>query len=343
MDKKQTGHDIIVIGGSAGAMAPLRTLLAQLPTQFDASIFVVVHMPASGTGVLRAVASAVSQLPVSQAREDIAFEPGHVYLAIPDHHLLLTDAGRMRLGRGPRENMARPAIDALFRSAAVAYGPRVIGVLLSGMLNDGVAGLEAIKRCGGFTVVQDPDEAVADEMPRNALRAVTVDAVAPVARLSETVCELQRRPAGAQIQVPRDIQLEVEIAAGERIDSASLRPVANPAPLTCPSCGGVMSRIRTGKVLRFRCQVGHAMTAEVLAREQEGAVDEALRVALRVIEERAELVTRMAEDSRASERGAVAQIYEQRAAEYRNYTDVLRRAILLSMDAAPSQEAGEAS
>lgn len=341
MEEKQTGHDVIVIGGSAGALAPLRNLLANLPVSFDASIFVVLHMAARGSGVLRTVTAAASRLPVHEAVDGAAFEPGHIYLAVPDRHLLLTRDGRLRFGRGPRENMARPAIDALFRSAAMVYGPRVIGVLLSGMLNDGAAGLEAIKRCGGLTVVQDPGEAIADEMPRNALRAVPVDNVVPSAQLSDVLCALLREPAGAPVQVPTDIELEVEIATGERIDSDSLRPIAGPAPLTCPSCGGVMSKIRTGKVLRFRCQVGHAMTAEVLAREQEDAVDEALRVALRVIEERAELVTRMADDNRASERADAAQLYEHRAAEYRNYAEVLRRAILLTMDAASSREAEE--
>lgn len=342
MEEKQPGHDVIVIGGSAGAFAPLKTLLAQLPASFGASIFVVLHMASRGIGVLRTVTAAGSRLPVHEAIDGAAFEPGHIYLAVPDRHLLLTRNGRMRLGRGPRENMARPSIDALFRSAATAYGPRVIGVLLSGMLSDGAAGLEAIKRCGGLTVVQDPGEAAADEMPRNALRAVPVDTVVPSARLRDLLCKWLREPAGVPVQVPVDIELEVEIATGERIDSDGLRPIEIPAPLTCPSCGGVMSPVRTGKALRFRCQMGHDMTAEVLAREQQDVVDEALRVALRVIEERAEVVTRMANDSRVSGRADAANLYEQRATEYRNYAEVLRRAILLGTDAASSPEDGTA-
>jgi two-component system chemotaxis response regulator CheB len=270
-------------------------------------------------------------------------EPGQVYLAVPDRHLMLDKAGTIRLGSGPRENMSRPSIDALFRSAALAYGPRVIGVLLSGMLNDGVAGLDAIKRCGGYAVVQDPEEAVADEMPRNALRRVSVDRVVATARLGEVLAELVREPAGTPVETPDDLRLEVDIAAGQRADSDVMRQVADPAPLTCPSCGGVMSKLRHGKLLRFRCQIGHAMSAEVLAKEQERAVDEALRVALRVIEERVELVTRMAEDGHQSGRASAAQMYEQRAAEYRSYADVLRRAVMLSMESIPSEEAKEAS
>lgn len=338
MDKKQTGHDIVVIGGSAGATAPLRALLAQLPNEFNASVFVALHLAANGSGLLRTVASAATHLPVRQAADDMVFAPGHVYLAAPDHHLLLTEDGRLRLGRGPRENMARPSIDSLFRSAALAYGPRVIGVLLSGMLNDGVSGLEAIKRCGGLTMVQDPDDAIADEIPRNALRKVQVNEVLPTAKLGDALLRMISQPAAAPIEAPVDIRVEVQIAAGERSDSDKLREIADAVPLTCPSCGGVMSEMRQGSLLRYRCQVGHAMTAEILAREQEGAVDEALRVALRVIEERAELVTRLADDNRASERCAAADIYERRAVEYRGYAEVLRRAVVLSMGGKPSLE-----
>jgi two-component system chemotaxis response regulator CheB len=329
---QQTGHDVVVIGGSAGAVAPLRALLSQLPADFTASVCVALHVPPRGYGVLRNVTASISHLPVHQAEEGMRIEPGHIYLAVPGCHLLLAETGVIRLGRGPRENMARPAIDALFRSAAVAYGPRVIGVLLSGMLNDGVAGLEAIKRCGGYTVVQDPQEAVAAEMPRNALRKVAIDVTAPTARLAEVVTELVTEPASPAMDIPDDLRMEVNIAAGDHIDSDVVRNFADPAPLTCPSCGGVMSKLRNGKLLRFRCQVGHAMSAEVMAKEQETAVDEALRVALRVIEERAALVARMADDNRRSERVAAAQMYEQRVAEYRNYADVLRRALILSME-----------
>jgi two-component system chemotaxis response regulator CheB len=338
----QTGHDIVVIGGSAGASAPLRTLLASLPAELSASLFVALHISARGSGILKTITSAATHLPVLQAVDGMPIQPGHVYLAVPDHHLLLTEAGVISLGRGPRENMSRPAIDALFRSAAVAYGPRVLGLLLSGKLNDGVAGLEAIKRCGGLALVQDPEEASADEMPRNALRKVAIDQVLPTARLAEAICGLVRQPAGPPVEVPDDLRLEVSIAAGNRADSDTARRMGDPAPLTCPSCGGVLSRLRYGKLLRFRCQVGHEMTAEVLAKEQEGAIDEALRVALRMIEERAELTGRLAEDSRQSQRTAIADLYQQRSAEYRNYADVLRRALMLSMTPVLAEQAGEA-
>ncbi len=323
-------RDIIVIGGSSGATAPLKTILGALPADLPAAVFIVLHIPARSIGILATVASAAGRLPVHQATDGMPITPGNVYLAVPDHHLILTN-GHMKLGRGPRENMARPAIDPLFRSAAAAYGSRVIGVILSGLLNDGASGLEAIKRCGGIAVVQDPADAIADEMPRSAIQATTVDLSVPSARIGDVLSEMAREPAGPGVPIPPDIRLEVDIAAGERVDSEVLRRIADPAPLTCPSCGGVLSAIRGSKPLRFRCQVGHGLTADIVAKEQENAVDEALRVALRIIEERAELVARMAEDGRNSGRRVVAEMYEERAAEYRQYADTIRRAVLIAM------------
>jgi two-component system chemotaxis response regulator CheB len=330
-------RDIIVIGGSSGATAPLRTILGALPEDLPAAVFIVLHIPARSLGILATVASAAGRLPVHPATDGIPITPGNVYLGVPDHHLIVA-GGHIRLGRGPRENMARPAIDPLFRSAAASYGSRVIGVVLSGFLNDGASGLEAIKRCGGVAVVQDPADAIADEMPRSALNAVTVDLSVPSARIGDVLSDLAREPAGPNVPIPPEIRLEVDIAAGERVDSEVLRRIADPAALTCPNCSGVLSAIRGAKPLRFRCQVGHGMTAEILAKEQENAVDEALRVALRVIEERAELVARLADDARNSGRRAVAEMYDERAIEYRSYADTIRRAVLLSLP--PSEPSG---
>ncbi|MBR0819907.1 chemotaxis protein CheB [Bradyrhizobium liaoningense] len=326
-----SNRDIIVIGGSAGATAPLKHILGRLPPDLPAAVFIVLHLPAQGLGILSTVASSAGPLPVRQAEDGMRIEPGRVYLAAPDHHLLLS-RNQVFLGRGPRENMVRPAIDALFRSAALYHGPRVIGVLLSGLLSDGAAGLNAIKRCGGMTVVQDPLDAISDEMPRRAMEATTVDLCVPGATMGDVLSELVREQAGAVLPIPPEIRLEVEIAAADRIGSDKLLSVANPVALTCPACGGVLSEVKEPRPMRFRCQVGHGFTADALAKEQEGHVDEALRVALRIIEERAELVQRMATDGRRSGRPAVVEMYETRAAEYREYADMIRRVVLQSLD-----------
>jgi two-component system chemotaxis response regulator CheB len=334
-----SNRDIIVIGGSSGATAPLKKILSTLPADLPAAVFVVLHIPAQGIGILSTVVSAASQLPVVQAESGMVIKNGQIYLAPPDHHLLLLESHIM-LGRGPRENMVRPAIDALFRSAALQYGPRVIGVVLSGLLSDGAAGLTAIKRCGGVALVQDPSDAMADEMPLRALEATTVDLCAPGAKIGDILADLSRERPGTKLPVPPEIRLEVEIAAGDRIGSDNLARIADPAALTCPGCGGVLSVLKAEHPLRFRCQVGHAYTADALAKEQEGRVDEALRVALRIIEERAELVHRMAEGARHRGRSAVAQTYGARAIEYREYADMIRRVVLNSLDPKPPKPEG---
>jgi two-component system chemotaxis response regulator CheB len=258
-------------------------------------------------------------------------ERGRIHLAPPDHHLIVHD-GHFRLGRGPRENLVRPAIDPLFRSAAIAYGPRSIGVILSGLLNDGADGLRAIKRCGGIALVQSPNDCEASDMPLAALAATPVDLSIEAASLGQA---LQRfvseespvsRPA-----VPPDIRLEVDIAAGSPLHSDRVASIASPVALSCPACGGVLSQMRDASPLRFRCQVGHGYTDQVLAQEQESSIDEAMRVALRIIEERAELVSRMGHDAAAVGRSSTAEMFAQRAAEYRGYADKLREAVFVKM------------
>jgi two-component system chemotaxis response regulator CheB len=207
-----TNRDIVVIGGSAGALAALKALLPDLPGDLSAAVFVVVHIGATTHSVLPEILSRAGPLPAQAARDGARFERGRIYVAPPDRHLLL-DRGRIALRRGPRENLARPAIDPLFRSAAVEFGSRVIGVLLSGMLCDGASGLRAIKRCGGIAVVQA--DAPYTEMPRHALDVTDVDHRVPAAELAALLVRLMAEPAGPSCEVPEDIRFEARIAAGE--------------------------------------------------------------------------------------------------------------------------------
>jgi two-component system, chemotaxis family, protein-glutamate methylesterase/glutaminase len=335
-------QDIIVIGGSAGSNSPLKEILSGLPVDFPASIFIATHVPSSSDYLVPALEKCCA-LPVVSATDGIPIERGCVYVAVPDHHLLVID-GTVRLGNGPRENMARPAIDPLFRSAALSYGPRTVGLILSGMLNDGASGLWAVKACGGTAVVQQPLDAKSDQMPLAALEAVTPDEVAPANQLAEVLIELVSRDAGQAGTCPDAVALEVEIAGGARLGSEALRQIADPSALTCPDCQGVLSEIRGQRPLRYRCQTGHAQTAEVLA-DRRREVDEALRVALRVMEERLTLVKRMGEDARQTGRNAVAELYESRAEEYRRYAQVLRQAAVASLrdDLNPEQTTPESS
>jgi two-component system chemotaxis response regulator CheB len=282
-------RDIIVIGGSLGAVDALRRVCADLPSDLPAAVFVVMHFGQHDWNPVSSLQHATA-LRVVVAQNGAPVERGIMYAPPPAHHLLVID-GAIRLGRGPRENMARLAIDPLFRSAAVSYGPRVIGLVLTGMLNDGAAGLAAVQQCGGVTVVQNLADARAASMPLGALQTSDVDYRA-------TAGEFAREPAGPSVPVPPEIGLEVEIALGSASDTPTLRKIGNPVELSCPSCGGVLSEIDAKPPLRFRCQVGHAFAADVLEREQHTPLD--LRVALRVIEERATLADSMAADAGAN-------------------------------------------
>ena len=192
-------HDIILVGASAGGLEALRTLLGNLPGNIAASIFVVLHI-GGRPSVLPKVLGAASSLSVAHAVDGAPIRMGHVHIAPPDRHLLIEQGnggqGRIRLSRGPRENLTRPAVDPLFRSAAEAFGPRVIGVILSGALGDGTAGLIGIKKHGGIAIVQDPDEAQYPGMPKNALKHAAVDHCAPLADISDLLASLSGATGG---------------------------------------------------------------------------------------------------------------------------------------------------
>lgn len=322
-------RDIVVIGGSLGGMTVLKQLLRDLPADLPASLLLVTHMPGQSTGYLPQMLADMTALTVRPAMEGQPIEHGHLYVAVPDRHLLVLD-GAIALGTGPRENMARPAIDPLFRSAALSFGPRVIGLVLSGLLNDGASGLRAIRAWGGLAVVQHPLDAEADAMPRAALQAVQTDHIGRAAELGGLLRRLAGSAAAATAEPAspsrEDLELEVAIAAGRRLGSRRLNRLAKPSALTCPHCQGVLSEVEGDTPLRFRCQIGHGFTAEAMIAAGEDSVGNALRIAMRMMEERLELVTRMARDARDSHRLAVAELYEARAAEYAGYAETLRRA-----------------
>jgi len=322
-------RDIVAIGGSAGSGPVLRQILRDLPADLPASVFVCTHVPSQSPGYLADALASVSALPVEQAIDGQPIERNRVYVASPDRHLLLID-GTIRLGEGPRENMVRPAIDPLFRSAALSYGPRAVGVVLTGMLNDGASGLHALKSAGGTAIVQHPIDAEVDQMPLAALEAADVDHVAAAADLAGIISQVVQSDAGPGVAPSESLTLEVEIAAGARVGSDQLKRIADPSPLSCPDCQGVLSEVRDEKPLRYRCQIGHSFTADVLASRIE-EVDEAVRVAMRVMEERVTLVERMARDARETGRTAVAELYEARAEEYRRYAETLRDAAILTL------------
>jgi two-component system chemotaxis response regulator CheB len=284
------GHNIIVIGTSAGGLEALDQLVAQLPTDLAASIFIVQHMSASDSGepLLRRLSRHQAFRP-KLADDGDRFKRGRIYIAPPDSHLLLKK-DKMRVTKGARENRQRPGIDPLFRSAAVAHGGRVIGIVLTGMLDDGTAGLMAIKRCGGVTIVQDPRDAAYSGMPVSALNNVDVDFCVSVSEMGPLLSTLVAKPHGRNKAVPSDIRTEATIAERVVSDVSQVNGLGDQVPYNCPGCGGVLWEIDTPGEKRYRCHTGHSYTDRALLASQSEKIEEMLWISLRMFEERKNLL-----------------------------------------------------
>ncbi|WP_208296519.1 chemotaxis protein CheB [Massilia sp. CCM 8734] len=291
---------IIVIGTSAGGQSALSVLVAQLPADFPAAILIVQHMAAtsSNEAMLRLLADK-GNLPCKQAAQHGVIKSGYIYLAQPDHHLMISQ-GKTLATKGARENRARPAIDPLFRSAAVEFGNRVIGVILTGYLDDGTSGMEVIRRCGGICVVQDPADAAYPDMPQNVLNHVKVDHCVPLAEMGSLLTRLALSERGARIAVPADVAIEAKIAQRVLSDLESVDFLGTQVPFNCPGCGGVLWQMKVGEHLRFRCHTGHAYTVATLLAEQTAKMEETLWVALRMFEENKNLLVKMGTEGTAS-------------------------------------------
>lgn len=337
MDAKTHNHDVVVIGASAGGLEATKALITALPAKLPAAVFIVIHI--GRTSYMAEILDKVSHLPVSRAVNGERVEAGRVYVAAPDHHLLLHNS-HVLLRRGPRENLARPAIDPLFRSAAASFGGRVIGVVLSGALNDGTAGLRAIKRCGGIAIVQDPDDALVPEMALSALKHVDVDCSVPIARMADVLLRFVAEPAGATPEIPIDVRLEAAIAAQEFGEMVNEDRLGDPAPFSCPECNGTLWEIDDPGVLRYRCRVGHAFTAEATLAAKSDEVDGLLWKLARSHEERSALARRTAERERTHAHHNLADHLEARAEEYQKDAELVRR-LLMNHNRATGPEGAE--
>jgi two-component system chemotaxis response regulator CheB len=332
---------LIVIGTSAGGIPALTKLVAQLPGTLPAAVLVVLHLaPESQGDIIVKLLAEHTALRCVLATNHAPLEAGTLYLAPPDRHLLAKE-DQVLVTKGPRENHYRPAVDALFRSAAVAYGPNVVGVVLTGMLHDGTAGLDFVKRCGGVAVVQDPADAEFPSMPQSALSAVEIDYVVPLAGMGRLLVDLVT-PAVAvppgTAYVPSDLRLEAGIAERVMGTSEEAGQLGHQIPLTCPDCGGALWELEHGSVHRFRCHTGHAFTAESLADSSREALEETLWVALRMMEERKVLLTSMAGHDKS--RWQVRQMAE-RLDELKGHINRLREFMLNGSDHGPNPPASE--
>ncbi|TMA33145.1 MAG: chemotaxis protein CheB [Deltaproteobacteria bacterium] len=323
-------RDLICIGTSAGGVEALKKIASALPENLPAAVVVVLHLAPDHRSALPHILTGAGPLPALHPKDQEPLSPGRIYIAPPDHHMLV-EPGRLRLVRGAKENSHRPAVDPLFRTAAYNYGSRAIGAILTGALDDGTGGLLAIKQRGGTTVVQDPEDAFCPDMPRSALDYVKPD---HIAKLSE-IGPLLGRLAGGRVEGSH----EVSPLLKDEAEIETLSPlhghetVGMPSPFSCPACGGVLNEVHEAGTVRFRCRTGHGFTPETALVEQRVTIEGALWAALRALEEQAELAHRMA--TRARRQGSVhsAVRFEDRFEAARKQADVLRR--LLAVEAGP--------
>jgi two-component system, chemotaxis family, protein-glutamate methylesterase/glutaminase len=322
---------IIVIGASAGGMMAVTELLSQFKEDINAAVLVVLHNNSklSGESTLERIQQN-SNLPCRFPKNEELIKRGYVYVAPPNLHILV-DGNKIKLGPGPKENRWRPSIDVLFRSAAVMYNSRVVGVILSGMMNDGTAGMDAIHRCGGTCIVQDPNEAEYPDMVLSALDAVEVNYCLPLEQMGDVIAEIVNSEPVVS-EVPEELQKENSIA--ERIASAikEVKSVGEKSEYICPDCGGGLWQIVNGNIVRFRCHTGHVFDQNELLIRQSESLENTLWTALRMMEERKLLLERMAsqEKSKGWKRTAVDK--EDRATDLQEHIERLKQ-ILFSTQA----------
>ncbi|HEX2224587.1 MAG TPA: chemotaxis protein CheB [Thermoanaerobaculia bacterium] len=317
-------RDIVVIGASAGGVAALSNLVGELPHDFPAAVFIVLHVSRYGTSAMPAILSRAGVLPASHPRDGEPFEPGRIYVAPPDHHLVL-EPGRVRLSRGPSENGHRPAVDVLFRTAAHSYKNRVIGVVLTGNLDDGTAGLAEIKAQNGLAVAQDPEDADHPAMPSSAIANVAVD---HVLALGEIPGLLLRRVRETVPTFSDPSEEEEGVGMKEKLEDGADRNPGDPSGYTCPECGGALWESHAKEVLHFRCRTGHAFSPESLIANQSDSLEVSLWAAVRALQENASLARRMERwmEQRGSEHGRHR--YQKRASDAERHADILKEILL---------------
>lgn len=322
---QEENNYIVVVGTSAGGMKALTNLVEQLPKDFPAPILIVQHISADATGdALLNSLNKIGKLKSIHAKQGNRIEPGYIYFAPSDHHLMVEKDGSLLVTKGAQENRSRPAIDPLFRSAAASFGNRTIGILLTGYLDDGTAGLITIQKCGGISIIQDPADADYPDMPTNALNQMTPDFCVPIAEMGGILSTLMIRKPKKQPAVPQDIIKEVKIAQRVLSDLPSVNSLGEQVPFNCPGCGGVLWKMNKGPGLRYRCHTGHAYTAASLLAEQTEKIEETMWTALRMFEERKNLLTTIAND----QKGSIAASARERAAMSQVHIDRIRTILL---------------
>jgi two-component system chemotaxis response regulator CheB len=323
-------RNIIVIGASAGGFEAIKQLVAALPATLDATIFIVWHMAPDVTGLLPQALNRQNTLSASNAIDNELIKGNHIYVAPPDRHLLL-DKGVVRVTRGPKENRFRPAVDPLFRSAAEHYGRRVIGIILSGALDDGTAGLWTVKSRGGLAIVQEPAEATVSSMPESALAAVEVDYRVPVAEMAPLLVRLTAEVVTDASEIPMEEQrkthIETRIAAQKPALHEDVLTLGTLTPYTCPDCHGVLLAIADGDIIRYRCHTGHAHSADSLLATITEHIEDTLWSAVRGVEESILLLNNLGDHYADKNQPKLAAMYFKKAKEAESRAEIMRRTI----------------
>jgi two-component system, chemotaxis family, protein-glutamate methylesterase/glutaminase len=323
--------NIIVIGASAGGFDVIKKLIALLPAELDAAIFIVWHMSPDVQGVLPRALNQFSKIPAAHAVDREPVKRGRIYVAPPDHHMLI-DNGYIRVTRGPKENRFRPAIDPLFRSAAFNYNQNVIGIILSGALDDGTAGLWTIKRRGGLAIVQLPAEAEVSSMPENAIRAVAVDYILPVQDMPAIIIEhcSEQRKYDTRIHTEDNskLELEINIAMENHGYKYNILDLGELTPYTCPECHGVLTSIKEGDRIRYRCHTGHAFSADTLLAGITEGIEDNLWTAIRNMQESIMLLNHMGDHFAEVNQPRIAALYFKKAKEAEARVKIVRQAVM---------------
>lgn len=322
-------HHIIAIGASTGGLEAIKQLITGLPPDFGPPIFIVWHMAPEVQGIIPGLLNKLNTIYAAHAIDGETISPNRIYVAPPDHHLLIEE-GMVRLSRGPKENHFRPAVDPLFRSAAYTYGNRVIGIVLSGALDDGTAGLWRIKYSGGTAIVQDPVDAEVPSMPESAIREVEVDYCLPVSEMAALLMRLSNAGAPIDSKTVKDdkTRIEIGIAAGDTaFDRGSLK-IGELSPITCPECHGVLSKITEGKLTRYRCHTGHAFSVDTLLALITEKVENNLYFAMSGIEESMMLLNHIGDHLAEINHSQLAGLYFKKANNAAQRADVLRNMVM---------------
>lgn len=325
-NKSQPGF-IITIGASAGGLNAISEVVAELPEDLNAAVFIVIHLAKVGLGeFLLTRLQKYTAFKCILAKEGVEIEAGHIYIAPPDAHLLISD-GTVGLGHGPAENRWRPSIDVLFRSAAAYYGNRVIGIILTGYLNDGTAGMSAIKRSKGYCIVQDPKQAEYADMPNAVLEAVDVDFCVPLNKIGETLVSIIKNGKLPEAKAQPEVLQEAKIAENAVTTIDAVAQLGEKSLFVCPDCGGGLWNINNNNIKRYRCHVGHSYTEADLLRKQSESLEVTLWIALRMMEERKTLLKKISQEESNKGLLRLANVHEQKATELETHINKLKQVL----------------